>query len=79
MKFGVVNKSTTVNRCVLHTCKRNITHLAIKTRITNLKLVILKGGTGKEPRIVHLFLLTGFLAVKTSKVIFNSHSYLEIQ
>ena len=63
MKFGVVNKSTTVNRCVLHTCKRNITHLAIKTRITNLKLVILKGGTGKEPRIFHLFLLTGELGL----------------
>ena len=49
MKFGVVNKSTTVNRYVLHILHRNITHLAIVTRKTNIKLGILKGGTGKEP------------------------------
>ena len=46
MKFGVVNKSTTVNRFVLHTLQRNITHLAVKTRKTNIKLAILKGGGG---------------------------------
>ena len=52
MKFGVVNKSTTVNRFVLHTLQRfNITLLAVITRITNIKLGILKGGTGKEPVI----------------------------
>ena len=52
MKFGVVNKSTTVNRFVLHTLQRNITHLAVITRKTNIKLGILKGGreTGKEPK-----------------------------
>ena len=44
MKFGVVNKSTTVNRFVLHTLQRNITHLAVITRKTNIKLDILKGG-----------------------------------
>ena len=49
MKFGVVNNSTTVNRFVLHTLQRNITHLAVITRKTNIKLGILKGGTGKEP------------------------------
>ena len=50
MKFGVVNKLTIVNRFVLHTLQRNITHLAVITRKTNLKLSILKGGgTGKEP------------------------------
>ena len=55
MKFGVVNKSTTVNRFVLHTLQRNITHLAVITRKTNIELGILKGGggggggTGKEP------------------------------
>ena len=51
MKFGMVNKSTTVNRFVLHTLHRNITHLAIITRKTNIKLGVLKGGgeTGKEP------------------------------
>ena len=43
MKFGVVNKSTTVNRFVLHTLQRNITHLAVITRKTNIKLGILKG------------------------------------
>ena len=51
MKFGVVNKSTTVNRFILHTLQRNITHLAVITRKTNIKLSILKGGgggTGKE-------------------------------
>ena len=32
MKFGVVNKSTTVNRFVLLTLQRNITHLAVITR-----------------------------------------------
>ena len=34
----------------LHTLQRNITHLAIITRKTNIKLGILKGGTGKEPK-----------------------------
>ena len=48
MKFGVVNKSTTVNRFVLHTLQRNITHLAVITRKTNIKLGILKGGGGGE-------------------------------
>ena len=50
MKFGVVNKSTILNRFVLHTLQRNITYLAVITRKTNIKLGILKGGeTGKEP------------------------------
>ena len=44
MKFGMVNKSTTVNRFVLHILHRNITHLAIITRKTNIKLGILKRG-----------------------------------
>ena len=47
MKFGVVSKSTTVNRFVLHTLQRNITHLAVIPRKTNIKLGILKGGGGK--------------------------------
>ena len=55
MKFGVVSKSTTVNRFVLHTLQRNITHLAVIPRKTNIKLGILKGGgggeTGKEPSL----------------------------
>ena len=48
MKFGVVNKSTILNRFVLHTLQRNITHLAVITRKTNIKLVILKGGSRKR-------------------------------
>ena len=48
MKFGVVNKSTTVNRFALHTLQRNITHLAEITRETNIKLGILKGGNWKR-------------------------------
>ena len=46
MKFGVVNKSTTVNRFVLHTLQRNITHLTVITRETNIRLGILKAGGG---------------------------------
>ena len=45
MKFGVVNKSTILNRFVLHTLQRKITHLAVITqneRKTNTKLGILK-------------------------------------
>ena len=37
MKFGVVNKSTIVNKFILHTVQRNITHLAVITRKTNKK------------------------------------------
>ena len=48
MKFGVVNKSTTLNRFVLHTLQRNITRLAVITRKTNIKLGILKGGNWKR-------------------------------
>ena len=50
MTFGVVNKLTILNRFVLHTLQRNITRLAVITRKTKIKLGILKGGTGKEPR-----------------------------
>ena len=39
MKFGVENKSTTVNRFVLHILQRNTTHLAVIT-YTFLKPVI---------------------------------------
>ena len=49
-KFGVVNKSTIVNKFVLHTLKRNITHLAVITRKTNIKLGILKGGNWKRAK-----------------------------
>ena len=48
MKFGVVKKSTILNRFVLHTLQRNITHLAVITRKTNIKLSILKRGNWKR-------------------------------
>ena len=50
MKFGVVNKSTTVNRFVLHTLHCNITHLAIIALETKIKLGILKGGNWKRAK-----------------------------
>ena len=55
MKIGMVNKLTIMNRIVLHTLQRNITHLAVITRKTNIKIDILKGGgeSGKEPSLVH--------------------------
>ena len=48
MKFGMVNKSTILNRFVLHTQHRNITHSAVITRKTNIKFGILKGGNWKR-------------------------------
>ena len=44
MKLIVVNKSTILNRFVLHTPQRKIKHLAVITRRTNIKFGILKGG-----------------------------------
>ena len=52
MKFGVLNKTTTENRFVLHTLQRNITHLAVITRKTNIKLGILKGGKLEKSRFL---------------------------
>ena len=57
MKIGTVDKLTIMNRFVLHTLQRNITHLAVITRKTNIKIDILKGdgggGSGKEPKNRH--------------------------
>ena len=58
MKFGVVNKSTILNRFVPHTSQFNITHLAIIARKSSIKLSILKGGNWKRAR---LFLENGAL------------------
>ena len=55
MKFGVVNKSTILDRFVLHTLQRNITHLAVITRKTNKKLGILKGELEKNPIFEQFF------------------------
>ena len=52
MKFGVVKKSTTGNRFVLHILQRNITHLAIITHKTNIKLGILKGENRKRAKFL---------------------------
>ena len=49
MKFGVVNKSTFLNK-IRHTLQRNITHLAVITCKTNIKLGILKGGNWKRAK-----------------------------
>ena len=50
MKFGVVNKSTILNRFVLHTLQGYITHLDVITLKTNIKLGILKGGNWKRAK-----------------------------
>ena len=55
MKFGMVNKSTILKRFVLHTLQRNIAHLAVITRKTNIKLGILKGGNWKRAKFGKLF------------------------
>ena len=47
MKFGVVNKSITVNRFVLHTLQCNMTYLAVVTRKRHIKLGLWKGGNWK--------------------------------
>ena len=60
MKFGVVNKSLILNRFVLHTLQRNITHLDVLTRKTNIKLGILKGGNWKR---ADLFTTPNFIAL----------------
>ena len=50
MKFGVVNKSTSLNRFVLHTLQRNFTHLAVITRKTNIKLRYFERGELEKSR-----------------------------
>ena len=55
MNIGVVNKSTTVNRFVLHTLQCNTTHLAEMTSNTNMKIGIFKRGAGKEPKFYQQF------------------------
>ena len=50
MKIGVVNEWTTKNRFVLHTLQRNIKHLAVITRKTNIKRGILKRGKLEKSR-----------------------------
>ena len=56
MNSGVVNKSTTVNTFVLHILQRYITHLAVITRKTNIKLGTLKGGNWKRAQFLNSFI-----------------------
>ena len=63
MKFGVVNKSTILNRFVLHTLQRNIAHLAVITRKTNIKLGILKGGNWKRALMFYKILIISIYTV----------------
>ena len=62
MKFGVMKKSTTLNRFVLHTYQRNITHLAVITRKTNINLGILKEGDWKRANQKAVSILVSFPA-----------------
>ena len=48
MKLSVVNKSTTVNRFVLHTLQRKITHLAVIKRKTNITRYFERGELEKS-------------------------------
>ena len=48
MKIGMVNKLAIMNRFVLHNLQRNVTHLAVIARKTNIKIDVLKGGGGGE-------------------------------
>ena len=66
MKIGMVNKSTTVNRFVLHTLQRNITHLAVITRKTNIKLGILKGGDWKRAEFLATHKKLHILEIRTA-------------
>ena len=50
MKFGVVNKSTSVNRFVLHTLQRNITNLAVITRKKKHKTLYFERGELEKSR-----------------------------
>ena len=72
MKFSVVNKSTILKRFVLHTLQRNITHLAVIRRKTDIKLGILKGGTWKRAHVLMQF-------ITRKKIIFKRLSYIEFQ
>ena len=71
MNFGVVNKSTVMNRFVLHTLQHKITHLAVITRKTNIKLGILKVGKLEKSR-------NTFFTSQTAKIkIEREHIFLK--
>ena len=70
MKFGVVNKSTTVNTFVLHILHRNIMHSAVITRKTNIKLGVLKGGELEKSPQLFYFNLSSFPPFKIPSFMF---------
>ena len=79
MKFGMVNKLTTVNRFILHILQRNITRLAVITRKTNIKLGILKGGGNWKRAVLLYFYPKGvrqiFLSKTNKKINFGKHLF----
>ena len=49
MNFGMKkNQLTTMNRFVLHTSHRKVTHLAVIARKTNIEINFFKGGGSKK-------------------------------
>ena len=52
---------------IFHTLLRNITHLAVITRKTNIKLCILKGGLEKSLQFVELLLQVSVIFLKIDK------------
>ena len=80
MKIGMVNKLTIMNRFVLHILQRNITHIAVITRKTNINIDILKGGgkVEKSRRNDHIFLVKGGSRVFSRGVVFlNTENFVE--
>ena len=63
MKIGMVNNLTIMNRFVLHTLQRNITHLAVITLKTNINIDILKGVGEKGKRALLYFSIADFAAL----------------
>ena len=63
MKIGVVNKSTILIRFVIDTSQRNITHLAVITRKSNIKLGILKGELEKSQNFKGLTMRTNYICL----------------
>ena len=79
MKLGVVKKSPTVNRFVLHTLHLNITHLAVLTRKTNTKTPYFKKRGKKEMgrKIYHfqLCMSSGGMAQNKSQILVVLYFY----
>ena len=80
MKIGMVNKLTIMNRFVLHTLPRNITHLTVITLKTNINIDILKGGgkVEKSPFVLyHGSFSSPHLQIFALKFLFILSNYYE--